>query len=327
MNATKISGRCRRAGFTLVELLVVIGLMALLSTISIGGYFAASRGMKTRGAIQDTVSFLRHAMQTSLIDNVPVAVLFVNRFQGRKADGAEPYGTAIAVKMAGRITCVAQTGGKAVSGSPPGAMLIDEFADWNSSFSTRASKSTDEQGVRLYRMTDIANTAKRGLEGCSSYMKNWVGYIRMSPKNDEVLISATGKNGSQGLLTSQWCSDYNKPENDRRWGLGFHAKNDGVKIGGSNGWKAGDAYGMEMGSFDLPKGFIFGSKTPDANGKLTAASTAAIVFTPSDAKNANTYTLKMNGGSVAVYSLEGGDEGAKAEKIGDINDSDLKDQD
>ena len=34
-----------RAAFTLVELLVVIGLMGLLATISVAGYSAASRGM------------------------------------------------------------------------------------------------------------------------------------------------------------------------------------------------------------------------------------------------------------------------------------------
>ena len=36
-------GRRVRAGFTLVELIVVIGLMALLATISTSGYFAVTR--------------------------------------------------------------------------------------------------------------------------------------------------------------------------------------------------------------------------------------------------------------------------------------------
>ena len=39
----------RRAAFTLVELLVVIGIMAVLATISVAGYSAASRGMADRG--------------------------------------------------------------------------------------------------------------------------------------------------------------------------------------------------------------------------------------------------------------------------------------
>ena len=57
-----------RAAFTLVELLVVIGLMAMLGTISVGGYFAAVRGMADRGALQDTISLIRLAQQTCLID-------------------------------------------------------------------------------------------------------------------------------------------------------------------------------------------------------------------------------------------------------------------
>ena len=50
-----------RGAFTLVELLVVIGIMAVLATISVAGYTAATRGMADRGVIQSTVSILRIA--------------------------------------------------------------------------------------------------------------------------------------------------------------------------------------------------------------------------------------------------------------------------
>ena len=68
-----------RAAFTLVELMVVIGLMALLGTVSVTGYFAAVRGMADRAAKQDTVALVRQAMQVCLIDQTPTAVLFFNR--------------------------------------------------------------------------------------------------------------------------------------------------------------------------------------------------------------------------------------------------------
>ena len=69
----------RKVAFTLVELLVVIGLMALLGMVSVAGYFAAVRGMSDRAAKEDTVSLIRLAMQTCLIDQTPTAVLFYNR--------------------------------------------------------------------------------------------------------------------------------------------------------------------------------------------------------------------------------------------------------
>ena len=79
MKARKTEASVRRAAFTLVELLVVIGLMALLGTVSVTGYFAAVRGMSYRAAKVDTVSLIRQAMQTCLIDQTPTAVLFYNR--------------------------------------------------------------------------------------------------------------------------------------------------------------------------------------------------------------------------------------------------------
>ena len=96
-----------RGAFTLVELLVVIGIMAVLATISVAGYTAATRGMADRGVIQSTVSILRIAQQTCEIDRVPTKVFFFNRrlSDGSSEDDATLYqGTAIAVKQAGRIT-------------------------------------------------------------------------------------------------------------------------------------------------------------------------------------------------------------------------------
>ena len=96
----------RRAAFTLVELLVVIGLMAVLATISVAGYSAASRGMADRGVIQTTVSILRVAQQTCQIDRVPTKVMFFNqKLDTGQEDEADLFqGTAIAIKQAGRIT-------------------------------------------------------------------------------------------------------------------------------------------------------------------------------------------------------------------------------
>ena len=328
MNATRISHRTRSGGFTLVELLVVIGLMAMMGTVSISGYFAAQRGMKTRGALQDTISFIRQAQQASLIDNTPTAVLFLNRYAGNKDDDADVYGTAIAVKMAGRISMIAKSG-YSVSGTKPGAMLVDEFADWNASFPHDASKSSDKRGLRLYRMTDIERRASSGLEGVSSVMNNWVGYVPMSPTETYEYMIETD------TTTQQWCQNFKKTAadnvkdgasdysngNDYRWGLGFlqGAKN---SLASSN-WRVGDAYGTEIGSFDLPHGFIFGSKLPDKNGALSSAQQACVVFLPSKANSKGRVPM---GKTISVYGVGIGGTAGSVEKIGDVADKDLEDQ-
>ena len=79
-----------RAAFTLVELLVVIGIMAVLATISIAGYNAASRGMSDRGVIQATASILQIAKQTCELDRVPTKVLFLNRRFASGSSGPIP---------------------------------------------------------------------------------------------------------------------------------------------------------------------------------------------------------------------------------------------
>ena len=138
-----------RAAFTLVELLVVIGLMAVLATISVTGYSAATRGMADRGTIQTTVSILRVAQQTCQIDRVPTKVMFFNQ---RLFDDNDPdtpplfQGTAIAIKQAGRITLPVMN-----------KLLIDEFADWNQSYPKSGSASAPD--MRIFQM-NITSSCK-----------------------------------------------------------------------------------------------------------------------------------------------------------------------
>lgn len=324
--------RDSRAGFTLIELLVVIGLMAVLGTISVGGYFAASRGMKTNGAIQDAMSFIRNAQQVSLIEQMPTAVLFYNRYTGRADDGGEMYGTAVAIKMTGRISYVAgglyTAEGQRMNGI--NGALVDEFADWNTSFPRdTANGNGDGNTLRLYNMADIQNTAKQGINRCSSLVLNRTGFVPLggsgqSKAGSELLIASS-------MLTDEFCDLYQKNEqnnkngckyyngNDYRWGLGIASSQDGLQ---RNDWHIGDPYGVEIGSFDLPMGYIFGSSIPSQDAKLNAANPAAIVFVPSTIRNADQYWYSFNTVSIYAYGLKGG-EGV--EKVGEIQSSKLKD--
>lgn len=333
MRRTQDNGR---RGFTLVELIVVVGLMGLLATISIGGYFAAARGMAARGVVQDTTSLIRQAMQTCLIDQVPTAVLFLNRRTNTKSEGGEAYGTAIAIKMAGRISYVANSGGKTAQGTSisvgGGALLIDEFADWNQSYSVDASDKQEQRSVRLYRMfsgRDGVESLGRGLRSCSSLMCAWVGYKDF----DQDYMIADGRK------VVDWCAD-NKKEyadnstfsgigyrnaNSFRWGLPFHPDN-GSFLQPSD-WRIGDAYGIEIASLDLPKNYIFGSSVPN-DAELTPASSPSkgvLVFTPGMVQNANQY--RFNVGARVEISVLNDLEGTDRTTIGVINDSLLEDQD
>ncbi len=228
--------RQTRGGFSLIELIVVIGLMALLSTISIGGYFAASRGMEARGVVQDTVSIIRQTMQTCLIDQTPTAILFCNRRQNTAAEGGEAQGIAIAIKMAGRISYIVGSGRcKTSTGDSlpvSGGMLVDEFADWNQSYPLDASDSGEQRAIRLYQMSSPnGDRLDQGVKQCSSLMCAWVGYTRLQT---EYMINAR-------RTVEDWCNDNDKTDtdnktyssitydngNDQRWGLPIHPRNTG----------------------------------------------------------------------------------------------------
>lgn len=296
-----------KAAFTLVELMVVIGLMALLGTISVTGYFAAVRGMSDRGALDDTRSLIRLAMQTCLIDQTPTAVLFYNRQNQVQTANisseevkATSSGFAIAIKMAGRISFVKSD------------VLVDEFADWNQSYPVTSANS--DSGVRFYRMTDLDKVAQ-GIDACSSLMEEHVQPVKF---DDEYMIAA-------GLQVRQFCSDFTKnAENNKefsntaygngnnyRWGRGFKDKN-GIQ------WKIGDAYGVEIATLDLPRGYIFGNQEPSS---MKIKSLNSLAFSPSDAAGGNDYVMSLkNPVTISAW------RGESFKKIGTLTANDLRDE-
>ena len=264
-----------RAAFTLVELLVVIGLMAVLATISVAGYSAASRGMADRGAIQTTVSTLRTAQQTCQIDRVPTKVLFFNQrlTDDASEDDATLYqGTAIAIKQAGRIS---------ISPRSVDGLLVDEFADWHQSYPM--SGSANAPGMRLYRMKSTDEGG--GIEACSVMVQPFVTHFAL----DDYMIQS-------GVTIRQWCSDHrreashNRPQgasaqyvgngNNYVWGFKASSSASGGNLN-TTSWEVGDPYGVEIARIDLPKGYIFGTSAPSGN-KLDPASVKEVFFDPED---------------------------------------------
>ena len=308
--------RAGRAAFTLVELLVVIGLMAVLATISVTGYSAASRGMSDRGAIQNTVSTLRIARQTCQIERVPTKVLFFNQrlTEDASEDDATLYqGTMIAIKQAGRIT---------IPPNATGGLLIDEFADWHQSYPmSNSDRDSSAPGMRIFRMR--SDDESKGIEDCSTMVQPCVFHFEL----DDYMIQA-------GMTINSWCDAHNRTAKRNRpqgapnsyvgngnnyvWGFKESKSTSGGRLRVKDSdWMVGDAYGIELARLDLPKGYIFGNSAPTGN-KLVAASVKAVHFDPDDDPP------KMST-SVPVYAMRPGGKGLYRPKEVDTITKDMLD--
>lgn len=288
----RMKNKFHRAGlsaFTLVELLVVMGLLALFATVSITGYNAANRGMADRGAMQATVSTLRIAQQICQIDRVPTRVFFFNQLLSDNSDttSATLYrGTAVAVKMGGRVT---------IQPSAVDGLLIDEFADWQNSYPT--SGAANSPGIRFYRMA--GSQAGGSIDSCSSLVNAYVSEYRL----DDYMIQS-------GTTIKDWAKDHQMTGNEVVYGF---------EVQSGCSWNVGDAYGVEIARIDLPKGYIFGS-TPPKDNKLTSASVASVYFDPEDA----TPSLSAN---VPISLMRSGIGGTfSANSIGEVTKSMLEDK-
>ena len=292
MNAKFID--VRRSAFTLVELLVVVGLMAMLATVSIAGYSAVNRGMADRGALQSAVSTLRVAQQTCLIDRVPTKVLFFNQ-KIVKGSATAFQGTAIAIKQAGRITMDPQSAF---------GMLVDEFADWDKSYPVKRKNAGggggNRVGMRFFSMRK--SDESKGFDKCSTLVNPYVTQVNAL---DDCMIQ-------RGMKIEEWCKEY-APNNNVMYG--FEA------VSGSVGdWKAGDPYGIEIARIDLPKGYIFGNDAPKGD-KLDSASIAAVTFDPEDGEPSMSGNVPIS----LMRPATGGSGGFTAKLVGTISADMLKD--
>ena len=69
--------RCGSSGFTLMELLVVIGIAALLSTLSIGAYFGSAMALAKGKALSQVKMVLEQARQRACMTGQRVAVIIL----------------------------------------------------------------------------------------------------------------------------------------------------------------------------------------------------------------------------------------------------------
>ena len=232
--STLMDSQMTKRAFTLVELLVVVGIMATLATLSIGSYFAIARGMADRGAIAAATSVISLAQERSRIDLVPTVVYFYNELvqpKNQKA-GREQIsaGVAVAVRRSGRISHIT------------GDLLCDEFADLNLTYGLAADDSGPSRSdtFRLYRFNS--------------------GKMEYSSVYSEVVEDVIGN--EKYLVEKPAGRNFRKPNGDMedpREMITYAFR----KAGGGNAkWTVGDAYGYEFARIRLPDNYIFG-KTSD----------------------------------------------------------------
>ena len=277
----------RRKAFTLVELLVVIGIMGLMGTVSVGGYNAMKRGMEERGVMENADAFVRTAYERAQIDRQPTAIFFWNEtIRSSTLDENEVVvGRAVAVRRQGRISMVS------------GELLIDEFADLEALVSPAAGQSTEEvqagEGENvmfLYRLDNQGSTMK---------LQRSVVYDEpSSTEQTEVYLQGRpNDNVGSGEL--------------ELWGYKLKDRN-GVD------WQTGSAYGFEFAELTLPHGYIFGTDYSEtAESPVREAGT--MVFSVVQATGGTQAATGGTEGSMTVYALRpNGSGGLETKRVGTV---------
>lgn len=279
-----------KRAFTLVELLVVIGIMGFLGTVSVGGYRAMQRGMEERGVMQNVNTVVKTAFERAQIDRQPTAMFFWNEtIRSSTMDENEiVVGRAVAVRRQGRLSGVS------------GNLLIDEFADLDLAYATgqTVASGDDVQGnigentMFLYCLDNLG--------GGEVQLKRSVVYSLPDSRDvTEVYMGGLpNDNAGSGKITL--------------WGFRVKEKN-GVD------WKVGTAYGFEFAEITLPHNYIFGS-TYSKTVEDPIRGEAVMVFGVGTSSSSGQSGQNANvTGSMTVYSLRpDGSGGLRAEKVDSV---------
>lgn len=210
------------AGFSLLELLAVMSIMALLSTLAVTSYFGAVRGMSIRSAKRHFEGALVQARQRACIDGSRVCLIAFNEIASYDDKGEKVKDMAacyVVCKEVGRISFVS------------GNNLFDEFSDLKQLFGEQSGASSgtvqNEGGVRLYNLSD----------GTWTLVKPYVTRANVG--------------SSMRLMYSNVSHQFQAYAFQQQTGTD-------VRSSGARAWEVGDSYGIEVTPVQsLPKGFMF----------------------------------------------------------------------
>ena len=297
-----------KSAFTLVELLVVVGIMGLLGTASVGGYRQMRRGMEEKGVIRDVNTFIRAAYQRAQIDRQPTAVMFWNETLRAERDSGDGnlivVGHAVAVRRAGRATAV------------DGDYIVDEFADLELSNPTDFEEDgSAKPTMYIYPMNNLGE-----IESGSTIRRTMVETKVYDYHEDPNYISlpegASGKSETVNPPADDSDDNPRKALADGESTGRIHAFSYKIVDLGGVTWRPGMAYGFEFASLTLPHGYIFGSSySSSSSNPISEAGT--LVFDVGVNKGSGTSGGVAGRTSVTISALLPGATGAlEAKQIG-----------
>ena len=282
-----------RGAFTLVELLVVIGIMGLLGTASVGGYRAMQRGMEERGVMYNVNQLVKTAYERAQIDRMPTAIYYWNEtIRSESLDENEVVvGHAVAVRFQGRITA-----------KPEADLLVDEFADLNHAYATVDDDASSE--------SDEGKGQNDGEDDAETMYLYWLDNL----SQNELVRSTVYAKIESYELTEKYLQRYPALPSDNvgsgkmtLWGFRLKDAN-GAK------WKVSSAYGMEFAELTLPRNYIFGSDYSKRVDQPVKGE-GTMVFGVGQNSGSGATGGSASGG-VTIYSLRpDGSGGLKAEKV------------
>jgi len=227
-----------KRAFTLIELMVVVGIMAFLGIAATGGYTALQRGMSERGAVAAASSLLKAAKERALVDRSPTMVFCYNRLLREATDdeNAIVAGEMVAVRRAGRVTWAS------------GSYIVDEFADVIGSYDiVDKGEIVQRKSMRLWRFDDTR----------MSSMQYSMVADAVTPLWNDVTLSTYGgwaegdSGGNTNLPHAVYAFNVNRTSSHE-----------------PTAWRPGHGYGFEFATVQLPKDFIFGTSVPSKLGDV-----------------------------------------------------------